>query len=62
MGNKSMKQYDVVYFIVLLVMLISLGLSYFYSYDITRNVLVEISMWCMFLILGLIIGKDLLEM
>ena len=62
MGNKSMKQYDVVYFIVLLMMFISLVLSYFYSYDITRNVLLEISIWCMFLFLGLIIGKDLLEM
>lgn len=58
---KSMKKYNIVYFLVLLMMFISFVLSYFYSYDITRNVLSEISIWCMFFISGLIIGKNLLD-
>ncbi|WP_296882217.1 hypothetical protein [uncultured Methanobrevibacter sp.] len=56
-----MNDYYKVYFGILVCWLISIILSYTIDWPITRNGFTSVSMWLMFLILGLHVGRLLTE-
>ena len=54
-----MTTYNKLYLIVLIFMIITIILSYLIDWNITRNSFTLMSMWGMFLLLGLIAGREL---
>lgn len=58
-GGNIMTTYNKLYLIVLIFMIITIILSYLIDWNITRNSFTLMSMWGMFLLLGLIAGQEL---
>lgn len=54
-----MTTYNKLYLIVLIFMIITIILSYLIDWNITRNSFTLMSMWGMFLLMGLIAGQEL---
>ena len=58
-GGNIMTTYNKLYLIVLIFMIITIILSYLIDWNITRNSFTLMSMWRMFLLMGLIAGQEL---
>ena len=58
-GGNIMTTYNKLYLIVLIFMIITIILSYLIDWNITRNSFTLMSMWGMFLLMGLIAGQEL---
>lgn len=58
-GGNIMTTYNKLYLIVLIFMIITITLSYLIDWNITRNSFTLMSMWGMFLLMGLIAGQEL---